>query len=179
MPPGRPSKLTPDVAETIAAAVGKGLTIGLAARKANVDRTTVMLWLKKGREQERAGLAGIERDFFDRVECARATLAEAIAEGIKGARVGEGRDWRALAYFERTRLRAHLSDAALDDEAKALEGDDATLPGWRPVEPVRCPSCGAGTASDGGAPRFCSSCGAPLAPPASPSPSPDVSTPER
>lgn len=163
---GRPSKLTPELAELIAAEVADGMPIGLAAAAHGVSRDTVFAWQAQGRRDAKAGAESPHRDFSDRLERARATFAKALVAGIKAARHGTGeRDWKALAYLERTRLPAHLSDRALEAEAASLEGDDAGgMPGWRPVEPVRCPACGAGTASDDGAPRFCGGCGAPLAP---------------
>lgn len=138
---GRPTKLTPELAEAIAKEVQDGLTIGLAAAMHYVCKDTVMAWQAQGKRDIREGMHDTPHAHFSyRLERARAILDKAIVEGIKQSRFGSGeRDWKALAYLERSRFPAHLSEKALDAQAAAEAGEQAAQaeappPGWVPVE---------------------------------------------
>lgn len=68
-PAGRPTKLTPDVADTIVAAIRAGNYVETAAAYAGVNRATVFRWLKEA-DQPGAGRSLVE--FRDAVQRARA-----------------------------------------------------------------------------------------------------------
>jgi hypothetical protein len=91
----RPTKLTPEVAEPIVAAIRAGSFPEPAARSAGVSPATYYRWKRLGREQA----SGSYRDF---VEAIRRAEGEAEVHAIAVIRKQMPGDWRAaLAYLER------------------------------------------------------------------------------
>ncbi len=88
---GRPTKLTPDVLQTICLAVEKGNFIDIAAALAGVHRSTLHLWLKRGHAES----TGIYREFAESLERALATSEARDVERIDQA--GE-KYWQAIAW---------------------------------------------------------------------------------
>ena len=72
---GRPSKLTPDVAERIVGAVRIGNFVHVAASLAGIDRVTLDRWLKRGGRMRK----GPYREFCNSVNRA---IAEAQADAV-------------------------------------------------------------------------------------------------
>lgn len=93
---GRPTKLTPELAQRIVRAVRAGSYIEEAAESVGVHRSTVFLWLQAGRE----GNDPLHVEFFDAVERARAEdsvrdlalITQAATQPIGTL------DWRAAAW---------------------------------------------------------------------------------
>ena len=79
---GRPSLLTPDVQETICAAIRRGCYATVAATRAGVDDFTMSLWDKRGqREAEQRALGKVSEDTPESVyEQFHHALAKAKAE---------------------------------------------------------------------------------------------------
>jgi hypothetical protein len=79
-PGGRPSKLRGKAVKTFLEHIKAGLTIEAATARAGVGRTTVFMWLQRGREAVR----GEFRDFLNAYEealgIAEATLIERLTE---------------------------------------------------------------------------------------------------
>jgi len=76
MPAGRPSKLTPEVQETICRAIRRGCYIETAAALGGIHKDTFYEWLKRGNRQSK----GKYREFSDAVKKA---LAEAESRELK------------------------------------------------------------------------------------------------
>lgn len=71
--PGRPSKLTPELAAQIVASVREGLHLSTAAERHGIHRDTLHEWRRKGDSEA----AGPLREFSDALRRAR---AEAVAD---------------------------------------------------------------------------------------------------
>lgn len=99
MPGGRPSKLTPAVAERIAKALEQGMPQETAAKLAGVEPRTFYEWMAQGRRED--GRHEYQQ-FAQAVTLARATFQESVIAEIRNAFTpGEHgvRDWRALAWL--------------------------------------------------------------------------------
>ncbi|MDX1745876.1 MAG: hypothetical protein R3324_08065 [Halobacteriales archaeon] len=70
--PGRPTKLTVQRQEHIASYLEEGYSIKVASRLGGIDHTTYHSWMKRGRVAEENGEDTIYRDFYERMERARA-----------------------------------------------------------------------------------------------------------
>lgn len=93
---GRPTKLTPDVAQAILRAIRAGSYLEEAAAAVGVAQSTLYLWLQKGRE----GVDAQHIAFSEAVERARAEDAVrdlALISSAAGRPVGD-LDWRAAAW---------------------------------------------------------------------------------
>jgi hypothetical protein len=66
-PHGRPSKLTKQRQENIAAMIEDGHSIGAAARSTGITVQTFFNWMERGEQQDE----GVYGDFFDRITRAR------------------------------------------------------------------------------------------------------------
>ncbi len=79
---GRPTLLTPEVQETICAAIRRGCYATVAATRAGVDDFTMSLWDKRGqREAEQRALGKVSEDTPESVyEQFHRALAKAKAE---------------------------------------------------------------------------------------------------
>jgi len=95
-PPGRPTKLTDELAQRIVAAVRAGSYLEEAAASVGVHRDTLFAWLADGR----AGKSEMHTAFSDAVERARAEDAvRDVALITKAATMPAGEiDWRAAAW---------------------------------------------------------------------------------
>lgn len=76
---GQPTKLDDIRAKKVVDAVKRGLPRSTAARIAGVTKSTLMLWLRKGRE----GVDGYS-DFSDRVRTAEAQAEDQIVATLRG-----------------------------------------------------------------------------------------------
>lgn len=103
--PGRPSRKTPDVLETIRVAIDKGGTITDAAEAAGVGRRTIYDWLEQ------------DEDFRDFIELAKLGRRKRLLERIE-KRTDE--DWRAAAWIlERTMPEEFGKNATVHVEGAA------------------------------------------------------------
>ncbi len=108
---GRRSKLTPELAEMIAAALRHGASRTGAAAAAGISVSTFMAWLAKGRDSK----SGAYRHLTELVDIsegqAQAQAAQNIFEASK-------RDWRAAAWWLD---RRHRDDWALRISREAID----------------------------------------------------------
>lgn len=99
---GRPSKLTPEIAERIAASVAEGNYGETAAQCEGIERTTFYRWMEQGARDDAADANTPYRDFRNRIVRAR---AKAESEMLKIVREGtlhtERGPERAQWYLER------------------------------------------------------------------------------
>ena len=91
-PRGRPSKLTHERQAKICDAIRAGNYLETAAAFAGIDKTTMYLWMRKGRAANR----GKHREFVDAVEKAMAD-AEARDVALIGKAAADG-TWQAAAW---------------------------------------------------------------------------------
>jgi len=96
---GRPTKLTPELIERVAAVVRAGNYLDTAARYCGVSKQDFYTWLKRGHSQKR----GIYRQFLDALEKAQA--AADVRDHALIAKAAE-KDWRAAAEHLRLRNQA-------------------------------------------------------------------------
>ena len=89
---GRPTKLTPDVQETIVDGINAGLTYGMSCARAGVNPATFYRWLEKG---ETANV-GRYSEFCDAVSRAKADSALRLLSQIT---LQAPTDWRAAAFI--------------------------------------------------------------------------------
>ncbi|MFI1798993.1 hypothetical protein ACH427_16830 [Streptomyces sp. NPDC020379] len=95
-PAHRPLLLTPEVEERLVELTGLGVSVGLAAQGAGVNRATVFRWLARGRAEAAARAAGAapcpeEEPFatlYGRIAQARATAAARAVRRIQQAGAG-------------------------------------------------------------------------------------------
>jgi hypothetical protein len=119
-PPGRPTKLTPELAQRIVAAIRAGSYIEEAAESVGIHRSTVFLWLEKGREGEDE----LHGRFFDAVERARAEDAvRDLALITRAATQPQGTlDWRAAAWKRERKDPARWGQKVRITLTEELEG---------------------------------------------------------
>ena len=84
MPAGRPSKLTPEIQETICKSVAAGVSYADAARLVGVGESTLHRWRAAGESARR----GKFREFRERVQAAVAQFRAAATDVI--TRAGHG-----------------------------------------------------------------------------------------
>lgn len=89
--PGRPTKLTPEVARTIADYVKAGNYIETAAAAAGISKQTLYSWMKAGAR----ATAGPHREFLDAVEKAQ---AESEVTDVLRISVAAKSQWQAAAW---------------------------------------------------------------------------------
>ena len=101
---GRPSKLTPEVIQTLTSAIGLGASYVDACDAARIDYSTFAMWMQKGREGKR----GEYVDFLEaiRAEEAAATLRH-LAVINNAAAKG---DWKASLEWLKRRRRGEWGD---------------------------------------------------------------------
>ena len=90
---GRPSKLTPETAQKICAAIAAGNYLEVAAAHGGIVYGTLNTWVRKGA----AASSGQYREFFEAVK-----RAEADAEMLRIARIskaGSEGNWQADAWY--------------------------------------------------------------------------------
>jgi hypothetical protein len=130
MSTGRPTKLDDIVAKRIVDAVAAGGSRSAAAEAARVHRSTLMLWLARGRKGEPP-----YSDFLDRVKKAEADAENAMVVIVRAA---AEKNWTAAAWWlERRRPRLYalrrdprtasttppiVQHVVSDDDVELLEG---------------------------------------------------------
>lgn len=116
---GRPTSLTPEVADRIVQAVRAGSYVSHAAEYAGVHRDTVYGWLERGR-REHARIAKDPKgrpdadeaafaEFSDRVMRAE---AEALIEAVAAWKTASRSDWRAAKEWLARRHNEEWGDKA-------------------------------------------------------------------
>ncbi len=122
---GRPTLLDDLRAKRIVDAVAQGATRAVAAEAANVDRNTLLGWLRKGRE-------GVEpyASFLDRVKTAE---AKGEAELLSTIRIASGKSWQAAAWLlerrhpKRYALRPERFESASKPSGAAVDGGNVAM----------------------------------------------------
>lgn len=80
-PGGRPTKLTPEIAERICSALRIGASIDIAAHHAGVHRDSIYRWLQRGEQEFKGAYAA----FFEQTQRARADCQISALAIIKKA----------------------------------------------------------------------------------------------
>jgi hypothetical protein len=132
---GRPTLLTPDLADRIVQVVSAGNYLKTAAQFAGVGQSTLMLWLQKGRAAAALRDSGQDvhpdqlhyLDFLERV-----TQAETVAEvaAITHWRRAFTDDWRAARDYvarKRPEMWAAKTTISLSSEEAEARIERATL----------------------------------------------------
>jgi hypothetical protein len=91
---GRPTKLTPDVADVVVENLRAGNYVQTAARAAGISRQTFADWMRRGRSTKTEDAPF--REFAERVEQAR---AECEAENVKIIADAARESWSAAAWL--------------------------------------------------------------------------------
>ncbi len=105
--PGRPTKLTPEVQQTICDALERGEVHVHAAEHGGISEATYYNWIRKGEEGDK-----------EYVEFLLATMraeAEGRKEIFKKIRCATETDWRAAAFLLERRYPQHYGKAARVD----------------------------------------------------------------
>ena len=124
---GRPRLLTPERAERILDAIGKGATRVEAARAAGVHKATVLRWMQEGEAAE----SGLLRDFHDRVREADAAVSLAMCQVVTTA--AHNGSWQAAAWWlERRRPDDYGRHLAVRREALSA-GVEGSGTDWKQV----------------------------------------------
>ncbi len=137
---GRPSKLTPELADKLVALVAAGNFITTALVVVGVSQPTYYDWLDKGDPAGADEQWAAHRELRARIETAR---AEGIALNVSIIQQAAKKDWRAGAWllertaperFSRSGIRARTEDGDGDEQAQGAddgEGADpfAAIPG--------------------------------------------------
>lgn len=109
--PGRPTKLTPELQERVAAHVAAGAYVETAVAACGISKTSFYEWLRRGAEENE----GPHREFLDAVEKAQAEAELKDLENITRA-AAEG-NWQASAW----RLERKFPDRWARRERMRLE----------------------------------------------------------
>ncbi len=101
--PGRPCKLTSELADEIVQAIENGAFLNAAAGRVGVHRDTVRDWIVRGSADAQAGLNTDFSVFAERI--ARAQAAHEAKLAATFTRGGDGKypDWRAQAFLAERR----------------------------------------------------------------------------
>jgi hypothetical protein len=91
---GRPSKLTPEVVETLVQMLRAGNYVGVACHAVRITRQTFALWMKRGRSARPEDAP--YRDFRERVEQAR---AEGEVRNVTHIASAARESWQAAAWL--------------------------------------------------------------------------------
>lgn len=90
--PGRPTKLTPEVRQTIVTYLKAGNYVETAAAAAGINKDTIYEWLKRGANEGK----GIYKEFSDAVEKA---LAEGEILAVNSILRADEKQWQARAWW--------------------------------------------------------------------------------
>jgi hypothetical protein len=122
----RPTKLTPEVRERVADAIGLGAYAEQAARAAGISPSTYYDWLRRGE-------AG-EEPFSEFSETIRVREAQAEVDAIRVIRqAADGGDWRAAGHYlerrhpERWGRRPQPQVEPVEEPARTQEEFDAEV----------------------------------------------------
>lgn len=126
---GRPSKLELDdlVAQRIINCIAEGGSRTAAAAAAHVHRSTLLTWLRRGREGEAPYEA-----FYERVREAEWKAESKMVDCIRNAATSDPRYWQAAAWWLE-RMRPHEwgkrepTQEQEDDRAESGAGDDIAI----------------------------------------------------
>jgi transposase-like protein len=113
---GRPTKLTRERQEQIAAAIESGKSITSAARMAGVSRNAVYDWMEKGETQEE----GVYAEFHDRLMRARGH-GEDFYYNLALELAKENEDHRFIASLMKQRYPDSWGDTETGVEADTVE----------------------------------------------------------
>lgn len=91
----RPTKLTPEVHETIVGMLRKGNFVETAAAAAGVDRETVRRWLRRGASAKSGRFKRFRDDVLAAVSEAEVGLVDLVRKAAKGKRPA----WQAAAWM--------------------------------------------------------------------------------
>lgn len=119
---GRPTKLTPELQESIVNAIRAGNYMETAAQYAGVSKQNLYIWLKKGNDSE----TGIHAAFRDAVEKA---LAEAEVRDVSVIGKAALNNWQAAAW--RLERKNHARWGRKDKIDATLHG-----PNGGPIETI-------------------------------------------
>ena len=88
---GRPTKLTPELQQSVIDLLRRGNYLETTALAVGVDKATIRLWLSKGKKAK----TGIYKRFYAAV---RRALSEAEVLDVDTIRKAAASDWRAAAW---------------------------------------------------------------------------------
>src|SRR5262245_6172813 len=124
---GRPSRLTPELAERLAVTVAHVGFLSTAARVCGLPPSLVCEWVARGlgRDPDRPSKP-VYAEFADAVECALGEFEVSCLEAINRAALGKPATWRAAAWqleraFPLRYGRRRFVEAARMVAAKAVE----------------------------------------------------------
>jgi hypothetical protein len=92
--PGRPSKLSPEIVETLIEALRRGSYIKPACEAAGISYPSLRTWIERGEEDKAAGRMTQYSDLLDQL-----TRARAHGEVNLVRKLEENPDWRAGAFL--------------------------------------------------------------------------------
>lgn len=101
---GRPSKLTPEVIQTLTSAIGLGASYVDACEAARISYSLFAEWMKKGREQKKGEYA----DFLEAIKAEEAAATLRHLAVINNA-AAKG-DWKASLEWLKRRRRGEWGD---------------------------------------------------------------------
>lgn len=122
---GRPSKLTYERQEAIAAALEQGKSMNSAARMQGLDPTTVYNWLDRGESEVEEGNENEYAEFFKRVTRARGHGEDMYFKTVWEIAKEEG-DHRFLASLMKQRYPDSWGDADTGVEATQIVLHEST-----------------------------------------------------
>lgn len=91
-PPGRPTKLTPEVQTTIVNALAAGTYLETAAAAAGINQDTLHRWLRNGARAD----GGLQKGFSEAVKKA---LASAEVRNLATITLASASQWQAAAWI--------------------------------------------------------------------------------
>jgi hypothetical protein len=131
--PGRPSKLTWELLDRLAAFIHQGDFLAVACRRAGIAQQTFRNWRARGRDAR----SGIWRALCEAIEYAEACAESAAVRDLR--RAGE-KDWHSYACFLSHRWPERWADKKVDALAAATAEDRmvgaAELDDWSDEEDV-------------------------------------------
>lgn len=99
---GRPTKLTPAIANTILASLKRGAYLETACNAAGIAYGTMRQWVAKGVAHKEDNIRSVYRDFADKLARAQANVEMDLAERVASQ---TDADWRAGAFILERRFR--------------------------------------------------------------------------
>lgn len=118
---GRPTKLTPELRESIAAEIMGGMPLSRVGWLFDLDPTTIFGWMRRGKRERKSEYG----QFFHAIKKAQAEFEK---EAIAMVQLG-GKRWTSFAWMLERRIavdyakRDQVNLAKVNDRIKALERD--------------------------------------------------------